>query len=717
MKARRAADKRKPKLPFKHKSRAELGAETFGRYERLTGMALDANVSHSGLSKLCEQIRQQGLPEHTSRASQYRGRKKICQQMTPFGKLVTEVDGDELAGKILKVPVQNPLAAFYVACTQSADFEEFMTRALARTPCEPDRPWHIVFYQDGVDPSDGLAKNHSRKSNVFYWSFLELGQDALSHEECWFSVTLLRWQTSKILKGQLAQAATHVLESMVATAGRNFRNGCTVPVGGHDTTIYAKIGCVIADEPGLKEVLSCKGHAGSKPCLLCKNCCQQQVGRKPKRDGPWKTEPYLASIAEPDVKKFKPHTDDSIRATVQRLHDYKGTMGKTAFAKREQALGFGWNPYSLILNATLAIGAASIVMYDWVHIYICDGLADVELGLCMRQLRALKSESSFGELATYLGRWRFPKRYGNSLVDNLFSEEKNKNNMSKGIFTSSASEFLTLAPVMLLYFRRVCSIRHAADDTIMKLVRSMIAVLVVVVWLNTVKYGQNDAAALEAIIAEHLNAFVDAYGRNKTRPKHHYSLHLADMLRSFGTLLGTLCNERKHRVVKRHTRNRDNLKKWDLGSLEEVTCNQIRELRRSFISTGQVQQSSVRRGEDLAILQDMHPGFAARDFTLSPQLRGRHGEARLGDVVMYNNSAGELQVGMLCLNYAAKGVEWTAVEAWELKTVSDGLETWTVKAAVVRIPSASVITPLTYLMPSVGSTSCVVLAPDASMLL
>ena len=112
----------------------------------------------------------------------------------------------------------------------------------------------------------------------------------------------------------------------------------------------------------------------------------------------------------------------------------------------------------------------------------------------------------------------------------------------------------------------------------------------------------------------------------------------------------------------------------------------------------------------------MHPGFAARDLTLSPQLRGRHGEARLGDVVMYNNSAGELQVGMLCLNYAAKGVEWTAVEAWELKTVSGGLETWTVKAAVVRIPSASVITPLTYLMPSVGSTSCVVLAPDASML-
>ena len=97
---------------------------------------------------------------------------------------------------------------------------------------------------------------------------------------------MLRWQPSKILKGQLAQSAAHVIASMVATAGWSFGNGCTVPVGGHDTTIYVKIGSVIADEQGLKEVLSRKGHAGSKLCLLCKHCCYQQVGRTSKRDGP-----------------------------------------------------------------------------------------------------------------------------------------------------------------------------------------------------------------------------------------------------------------------------------------------------------------------------------------------------------------------------------------------------------------------------------------------
>ena len=113
-------------------------------------------------------------------------------------------------------------------------------------------------------------------------------------------------------------------------------------------------------------------------------------------------------------------------------------------------------------------------------------------------------------------------------------------------------------------------------------------------------------------------------------------------------MLGTLCNERKHRVIKRHTRNRLNLMHRDLGSLEEVTCNQIRELKRSFVKNGQLMQSQVRNAEGHTLLLSEHPGLTRDDFTLSPHVRGQHGEARLGDVVMYRNNAGEQLIGMLC---------------------------------------------------------------------
>jgi hypothetical protein len=127
------------------------------------------------------------------------------------------------------------------------------------------------------------------------------------------------------------------------------------------------------------------------------------------------------------------------------------------------------------------------------------------------------------------------------------------------------------------------------------------------------------------------------------------------------------CNARKHRAIKRHTRHRLNLKHWDLGSLEEVTCNQIRELKRSFVKTGQLMQSQVRNAEDHKLLQSEHTGLTRDDFALSPHVRG---EARLGDVVMHRNNAGEHLVGMLCLNYAPQLVQWSLVEAWGLKSVS-----------------------------------------------
>ena len=53
-----------------------------------------------------------------------------------------------------------------------------------------------------------------------------------------------------------------------------------------------------------------------------------------------------------------------------------------------------------------------------------------------------------------------------------------------------------------------------------------------------------------------------------------------------GMLFGTLTNERKHRVVKAETRSRMNLTSWDLGALEEVTVEQLREQSRHFVRPG-----------------------------------------------------------------------------------------------------------------------------------
>ena len=119
-------------------------------------------------------------------------------------------------GPPMALPIQKPFATLHLTTNTPRDVARILRDALVRHPCDKDHPWNIVFYQDGVDPSDGLAKTHSRTSNVFYWSFLELGLHALCHEECWFAVTLVRDNTSKSLVGGITQASALALDSFSA---------------------------------------------------------------------------------------------------------------------------------------------------------------------------------------------------------------------------------------------------------------------------------------------------------------------------------------------------------------------------------------------------------------------------------------------------------------------------------------------------------------------
>ena len=110
----------------------------------------------------------------------------------------------------------------------------------------------------------------------------------------------------------------------------------------------------------------------------------------------------------------------------------------------------------------------------------------------------------------------------------------------------------------------------------------MLACLPVVLLLMAVRTGEVSAPELFEAVSLHLRLYQACYGDSCMRPKHHYALHLPDMLRRFGFLLATFTHERKHRLVMRYTRDRSNLKSWDLGAIEDITCHQVWELKQEF---------------------------------------------------------------------------------------------------------------------------------------
>ena len=249
----------------------------------------------------------------------------------------------------------------------------------------------------------------------------------------------------------------------------------------------------------------------------------------------------------------------------------------------------------------------------------------------------------------------------------------------------------------------------------MQYVNSFIAVLEVVLLFSSMKYGFDNYDILNTAIRQHMVLFLAAYGPDEARPKHHYSLHLPRMLRKFGVLIGTLTMERKHRVVRRCTRDRRNPTKWNLGSLEEVTVNQLREQARQFIKSGHLAAARTRP-DDLSVLLKLFPNVDAADFSVCAHIRGKHGESRIGDVVLYynNDDHAVMCVGQLLVNFAVKHQEYSVVEMWTPMHTDESpsfLRKFRIEPELLQVLTTSVICSLTHRPPSGSSRICFVTIP------
>ena len=622
------------------------------RAEALSSLGRNSFVTKSGIEKLLKAVRDDGIPETFDRKAQYRARKDMCPSTTTYGELVVTVPvtlhKKDRKGKTVPVAesfgFQNPLAFLAYHCAESPQYADIVMNALEHHPCDPTRPWNVILYQDGVDPSDGLANCHSRKSCVFYWTFSEFGMRALAHEEVWGTVCVTRMHEANELSGRMSELTSKVLDQFFGDTYNIRISGVSVVIKGSQQQqrahITAKIGVLLADEPALKEMTDCKGHAGHKCCLLCMNATLVNTQR------PLHTvSDYAVPISSTKLTDFKLHTNDTIRHVMLRLKDYSdrvkaGTMTNDEFTSRSAVLGWNWSDHNIVLNTRYAIDLASVVMYDWGHTYVCEGVADVEFGKCMKVLAKRRSASTYPEFGTYLDSFTLPK--SSPSPSHLFRADAIRNNLRKSSFTASASEFLTLVPIIARYFQAVAAMR---DDGCRDVVDSMIAVLWVVVLLQAIKACNVSPDLLAAAISAHYDLFIRAYGAEDARPKHHYALHLPEMLRFFGFLLSTFTHERKHRLVIRYTRGRMNLQSWGKGAIEEITCHQIWELKQSFFMDDVVAKPT---GRTLLALREIFPTAIDGAFTLHNKVKCNGGAFSSGDVVALIIN-GELEVGeLLC---------------------------------------------------------------------
>ena len=534
---------------------------------------------------------------------------------------------------------------------------------------------------------------------------MEFDHKALAGEQLWFTVTLVRSKSTDDLDGTVCALTRLVLMRFFDPNGHDSRRaGVTLRLrDGTRVHIYADFGMLLADEVAIKEMLGCKGHAGTKPCFFCANCVLHRQARA--EQAWWERNPYFKSIAEMDLSVFVPHTDQSLRESVRRLHAAKPVMTKAEFGQLEQQYGWVYHEHDVLLDDHLQLNAIATTMWDWSHTYVANGVADVEFGDFMYVMR--RTQTTYKELGRYVSSWTFPRQY--SGINRLFkSQKKMKTYYKNKAFGCTASEFLTLAPVLASYLKRVVAVRDGSMDLY---VSSMLAVLMVVEALQAVKCRNVSPACLKLRILDHLRRYVAAYGADAVRPKHHYALHLPEMLARHGTLVGTLTNERRHRVVKRYTRDRRCLLRWELGALEEMTCHSRWELSEPFLRSGHVNPTPPRP-QALAVLRELFgdDARAGRELTMSNRVNARHGTIITNDCVLFEDPETHAHMASELLSNVAIGDDQLSiVSRWRHVGVSTDprLRDYAIEDDVTIVPSGCLLVSCTHRQNDAATSSYV----------
>lgn len=226
---------------------------------RLNTLGKEPHATARAVSKLCDTIRKEGLPEATSRSTLYRARKGLSNTKTPYGVLVETVPAPTKKEPNLKIGIQNPLAMMCYCALMSPTYAALLRATMEATPSEPDKPWSLTLYQDGIDPSDGLAKRHSRKGHIFYWAVKEYGMSALGAEQSWFTPAFVRDDVLREQPGGVPWLAQFVLRRFFDPEGEVAEiGGIDLDLhGGGSMTVYLKFSVLLVDGEVLLE--ACMG--------------------------------------------------------------------------------------------------------------------------------------------------------------------------------------------------------------------------------------------------------------------------------------------------------------------------------------------------------------------------------------------------------------------------------------------------------------------------
>lgn len=501
-------------------------------------------VSVSGLAAVLQEIKQHGMPNTTSRSGIKRARDKEfnAATLTPYGRvIVSKTIGVDESGAPLEFWIASPSSTLYYFIRSSDRLEAFVLECLKKRPCSVNDPWTIILYNDEVVAGNVLLRHNHRKAHAHYYSFLEFGAHALSSEFLWFTLCIAKSDTVSSMTGN---GAGVLLKEMFLL----FKSFETEGFVCGQVIIWAKVKQLVSDEAALKIGLDVKGASGHMCCLKCRNVLKTKAYNVAKKS----RNCTLLPISDLDVKKFEPHTDETIIANAKYLQEQHPLLTHKKFKELQTSLGLNYAPDGILLCETLDFKLSSVA-FDFQHVYFVNGVFNLEVGMLLDLLKKepVRHRVGYAQIHSFFQDgwvWPFHHRVGQDVFETRSSDNGN--------LSCSASECLGCFALLMGFLN--LNVFETARDNVKAACCSYYALCAVVTLLTMTTRGTVTAEQLMDAMLNHLRLHQAAYGTDHWKPKMHWCLHLPSQLEMFGFLVACFTHERKHKEIKRYMQGRMN---------------------------------------------------------------------------------------------------------------------------------------------------------------
>ena len=386
-----------------------------------------------------------------------------------------------------------------------------------------------VVYLDECVPGNILAPDNRRKSYMIYFCYGACAKFRSLHY--WWPIGLLRHTEVDKLEGGLPEVFTKVLRSQLEFYTGLILDGTMIPV----SKLF-----FIADEAALKMACGSKGASGMRPCLHCDAFSKERedmaalVGSYP--------------ITAPDFSVFNVIDDSTVHEILQHLQHVKNTESLTSFRTAQTLFGWTLNDQCCFLDPGLSrYLQPSACHYDAMHCYWSNGQVNCEVGLFWTEAVRLAGLQRV-QLETFFAcPWKKTTSIGGALSPHSLKSLVHNKLLREGQdYRGDAGQCLDILPLLAFFAEHVL----ASCAELGPHIRSLRALWQVTTHILTAKNNFAAVRGLQNLQSKHLGLFVECYGPDKVRPKHHFASHIEQQTLDSKILLDCFPGERKNGIFK-----------------------------------------------------------------------------------------------------------------------------------------------------------------------